>query len=77
MAHVQVALGAAHITMIFLDTSPCINEYRSTDPSGWDPCGSQYPTCSLGGGTDKFEGECRFHPQVTDPAAPRRAATGA
>merc|ERR1712072_1519928 len=52
--------GTNYATFIFLDTSPCISEYRSSDSSGWDPCGSEYPTCSLKGGSDDFEGQCRF-----------------
>lgn len=56
--------GSKYATMIFLDTSPCITEYRSSTQSGWDPCGSMYPTCSLSGGSDEFEGKCLFHQQI-------------
>jgi hypothetical protein len=33
--------SGAWISMIFLDTSPCVSAYRSSDPSGYDPCGTQ------------------------------------
>lgn len=56
--------GSNYATMIFLDTSPCITEYRSEEQRGWDPCGSMYPTCSLSGGSDSFEGPCMFHEQI-------------
>eukprot|EP00656_Telonema_subtile_P008588 TRINITY_DN14007_c0_g4_i1.p1 TRINITY_DN14007_c0_g4~~TRINITY_DN14007_c0_g4_i1.p1 ORF type:complete len:437 (+),score=109.12 TRINITY_DN14007_c0_g4_i1:73-1383(+) len=56
--------GSNYATMIFLDTSPCVTEYRSSSQSGWDPCGGEYPTCSLSGGSDTFEGPCMFHEQI-------------
>ena len=28
----------AHASFIFIDTSPCMSVYRSSDQSGWDPC---------------------------------------
>lgn len=56
--------GSNYATLIFLDTSPCQSEYRSTNPGGWDPCSQQYPTCSLSGGSDNFEGKCNFHPNI-------------
>lgn len=58
--------GSKYATMIFLDTSPCITEYRASAPSGWDPCGSMYPTCSLSGGSDDFEGQCLFNKQILE-----------
>jgi hypothetical protein len=61
----RVQLGSSnHLTMIFLDSSPCIDEYRASSPSGWDPCSTQYPTCSLSGGSDDFEGKCMFNQQI-------------
>jgi len=61
----RVALTATQsVTLIFLDTSPCVSEYRSSSKGGWDPCGSEYPTCSLSGGGDEFEGTCRFHANI-------------
>eukprot|EP00939_MAST-03C_sp_MAST-3C-sp1_P005297 g5297.t1 len=56
--------NGVYATFIFIDSSPCVKEYRSTDKSGWDPCGSQYPTCSLSAGSDDFEGPCEFHANV-------------
>lgn len=60
---VQISTGV-YISFIFLDSSPCVAEYRSTDSSGWDPCGTAYPTCSISGGSDSFEGTCRFHENI-------------
>jgi len=61
----RIELGTSHYaTFIFLDTSPCVSEYRSAEPKGWDPCGTEYPTCSLSGGPDQFEGPCRFHQNI-------------
>jgi len=53
-----------HLSMIFLDSSPCVSEYRSSSPSRWDPCGTTYPTCSLSGGHDDFEGTCHFNANI-------------
>lgn len=55
---VEVASGV-HISFIFLDTNPCVKAYRSTDPKGWDPCGSDFPTCS-----PIQEGACHFHDNI-------------
>ena len=52
------------ISFIFLDTSPCISSYRSSAQSGWDPCSTTYPTCSLGSTDDDFEGICKFHENI-------------
>jgi predicted MPP superfamily phosphohydrolase len=56
--------GSNYATFIYLDTSPCITEYRATSQKGWDPCGTEYPTCSLSGGHDDFEGSCHFHENI-------------
>jgi len=32
-----------YITWVFIDSSPCIAEYRSDDPSGWDPPANEAP----------------------------------
>jgi predicted MPP superfamily phosphohydrolase len=53
-----------YISFIFLDTSPCIKAYRLTDPSGWDPCSTEYPTCSPDSTSDDFEGTCYFHQNI-------------
>lgn len=47
-------------TIIFLDTSPCVSDYRATDNSYWDPCGATYPTCAGG----PVEGDCMFHQNI-------------
>jgi len=51
--------GAQYLTLIVTDTSPCIQKYRSSSPSGWDPCGSDFPTCS-----PIDEGKCKFHDNI-------------
>ena len=38
-------------SIIFLDSSPCVQDYRNNDPSKWDPCGSAFP----------FPPDCQFH----------------
>lgn len=52
------------MTILFLDTSPCISMYRSSSNTNWDPCGPKYPTCSPSAGDDDFEGSCNFHANV-------------
>lgn len=47
------------LSLIVLDTSPCIQDYRNTDPANWDPCGSDFPTCA-----PIMEGQCEFHPNI-------------
>lgn len=54
---VEVAFGV-HISFIFLDTSPCVKKYRSSNPIGWDPCSSAHPTCT------PHEGPCEFHSNI-------------
>lgn len=56
--------GENYMTMIVLDTTPCVSGYRGTDASNYDPCGTDYPTCSLSDGDDDFQGECYFHTNV-------------
>lgn len=53
-----------YISFIFLDTSPCVLGYRESNPANWDPCSTQYPTCSPGATDDDFEGECNFHANI-------------
>jgi hypothetical protein len=53
-----------HISAIFLDTSPCIQDYRNTNQKYWDPCSTTYPTCSLGSTNDDFEGVCEFNSNI-------------
>ena len=58
--------SGTYMTMIFLDTSPCVAAYRDDQPSGWDPCNPQYPTCSHAATDDDFEGPCNFHEHIME-----------
>lgn len=62
----RVELGSSghYATLIFLDSSPCVSAYRASDNSGWDPCGSEYPTCSIDDTDDDWEGVCKFHENI-------------
>lgn len=62
----------ANIYAVFIDTNPCIKVYISDDPSGWDPCGTQYPTCSQHNSNDNFEGECLFHANIVNQSCERQ-----
>lgn len=53
-----------YLTLIVLDTSPCVTDYRSTDPNNWDPCYPKYPTCSPTSTDDDFEGPCMFNQNI-------------
>jgi hypothetical protein len=44
--HYPSYLHSAYATLIVIDSSPCVQMYRDTDPAYWDPCSTQYPTCS-------------------------------
>lgn len=61
---VEIGKTGSYISFIFLDTNPCISDYRSSDQDGWDPCGSEWPTCSLSSSDDDFEGECQFNANI-------------
>jgi len=50
----RLSYPQVNITFIVLDASPCQQVYRSSDPSGWDPCGSVIPACP----------GCTFHQNV-------------
>lgn len=57
--------GNQYLTLLFLDTSPCISDYRSSNPNLWDPCMTQYPTCSqTNSANDDFEGPCLFNSNI-------------
>lgn len=56
--------AGVYISFIFLDTSPCISDYRNTNQKYWDPCSTTYPTCSLDSTDDDFEGVCEFHSNI-------------
>ena len=62
--HRRVILSSTdlHIALhiIVLDTNPCVNDYRGDDRAKWDPCGTQYPTCS------PVDGECMFHENIIE-----------
>ena len=47
------------MSFVFIDTNPCVQAYRSSDPSGWDPCGTEFPTCS-----PIDEGPCNFNKNI-------------
>eukprot|EP00747_Dinoflagellata_sp_TGD_P193379 gnl/TRDRNA2_/TRDRNA2_59459_c0_seq1.p1 gnl/TRDRNA2_/TRDRNA2_59459_c0~~gnl/TRDRNA2_/TRDRNA2_59459_c0_seq1.p1 ORF type:complete len:434 (-),score=71.37 gnl/TRDRNA2_/TRDRNA2_59459_c0_seq1:172-1473(-) len=56
----RVQLADSHyLTIISLDSNPCVSAYRSSDPKGYDPCGSEFPTCA-----PVDEGKCEFHPNI-------------
>lgn len=55
---------AIQVYAIFIDTNPCVYDYIQNDTNYWDPCGSEYPTCSLHNTDDDFEGVCRFHENI-------------
>mmetsp|Transcript_60892 Transcript_60892/g.181433 ORF Transcript_60892/g.181433 Transcript_60892/m.181433 type:complete len:412 (+) Transcript_60892:91-1326(+) len=58
----RIEMGAGqHLSLIVLDTSPCVSAYRSSSPSGWDPCSSEFPTCD-----PIMEGPCRFHENILE-----------
>lgn len=52
------------LSLVVIDTSPCVSAYRADDNTGWDPCSDYYPTCSPGSSDDDFEGECMFHENI-------------
>ena len=54
----------SYLTLLFLDTSPCVSDYRNSNPAYWDPCSATYPTCAIGNGDDDFEGTCLFHENI-------------
>ena len=56
--------SGTYMSVIFMDTSPCVQSYRLEDPNNWDPCNAQYPTCSHGATDDDFEGPCLFHEHI-------------
>ena len=46
--------GEVDISLVVLDASPCQSAYISSNPAGWDPCGSVIPSCP----------GCTFHENV-------------
>ena len=61
---VEIGSTGSYMSLIVLDTTPCTAAYRSDDPKEWDPCSTEFPTCSLNDGNDDFEGKCDFHANV-------------
>jgi hypothetical protein len=55
-----------YVTLIVLDTSPCVTDYRSTNQTNWDPCYPKYPTCSPTSTDDDFEGPCMFNQNIIE-----------
>eukprot|EP00405_Crypthecodinium_cohnii_P013560 CAMPEP_0206445612 /NCGR_PEP_ID=MMETSP0324_2-20121206/15625_1 /ASSEMBLY_ACC=CAM_ASM_000836 /TAXON_ID=2866 /ORGANISM="Crypthecodinium cohnii, Strain Seligo" /LENGTH=424 /DNA_ID=CAMNT_0053913887 /DNA_START=47 /DNA_END=1321 /DNA_ORIENTATION=+ len=51
--------GNQYLTIIFIDTNPCIQSYRNDSPSGWDPCSGQFGECKQGP-----EQKCYFHDHI-------------
>lgn len=51
---IQIGTTGRYITLVAIDTSPCMKDYRGDDESKWDPCGSTYPGPS----------DCVFHQNV-------------
>lgn len=46
--------GEVNISLLVLDATPCQADYVSSNPKGWDPCGSVIPGCP----------GCTFHENV-------------
>jgi acid phosphatase len=61
---VEIGATGEYISMVFIDTSPCIADYRASSNKYWDPCSSTYPTCSITSSDDDFEGPCKFHENI-------------
>lgn len=55
-----------YLSILVLDTSPCVSDYRNDNPEYWDPCSTEYPTCSHLATDDDFEGPCDFHEHILE-----------
>jgi hypothetical protein len=63
----RIQMDATHyMTLLFIDTSPCVSDYRNDNPEYWDPCSTEYPTCSQIDTDDDFEGPCKFHENIVE-----------
>eukprot|EP00944_MAST-04C_sp_MAST-4C-sp1_P007393 g7393.t1 len=51
---IELGNSGQYLTLIMIDSSPCVSDYRGTDQAKWDPCGTEYP-----GPTD-----CVFHENI-------------
>lgn len=58
--------GNNFLTILVIDTSPCVSDYRNDNPEYWDPCNNEYPTCSHLATDDDFEGPCNFHEHILE-----------
>jgi hypothetical protein len=69
---IEISSGV-YLSFIFIDSSPCVSEYRASNPDGWDPCSTKYPTCSITGGSDDFEGPCHFNENILTQDCPTQS----
>jgi hypothetical protein len=61
----RIQMDATHyMTLLVIDTSPCVSDYRNDNKDYWDPCSTEYPTCSQHNTDDTFEGQCMFHENI-------------
>ena len=61
---VEIGDTGSYVSFVFIDSSPCVSDYRSSSDEYWDPCGADFPTCSLTDDDDDFEGPCKFHDNI-------------
>eukprot|EP00943_MAST-04B_sp_MAST-4B-sp1_P005838 g5838.t1 len=40
---IELGNSGTYVTLIMIDTSPCVADYRATNQAKWDPCGTEYP----------------------------------
>jgi 3',5'-cyclic AMP phosphodiesterase CpdA len=65
--HRLITINSVNINLVFLDTNPCINDYRGDDKAKWDPCSTEFPTCG------PEPGVCMFHENIlAQDCAPQR-----
>lgn len=63
---VEIGDTGSYVSFVFIDSSPCVSDYRSSSDEYWDPCGADFPTCSLTDDDDDFEGPCKFHDNIVE-----------
>eukprot|EP00929_Paragymnodinium_shiwhaense_P036041 TRINITY_DN19366_c0_g1_i1.p1 TRINITY_DN19366_c0_g1~~TRINITY_DN19366_c0_g1_i1.p1 ORF type:complete len:354 (+),score=101.33 TRINITY_DN19366_c0_g1_i1:67-1128(+) len=51
--------GDQYLTLVFIDSNPCIQNYRNDNPKDWDPCSGEYGECK-----DNPDNECHFHAHI-------------
>lgn len=69
---IELGGGKDNMTLIVLDTNPCVSAYRSRDDTGWDPCGATFPTCA-----PVDEGPCKFHENIIGQSCKDQYTCGA